>query len=197
MIDFAYDRIEDMSDAEVCTRIARLTNGMMSFWKSAQGWASVEAADLLSASMLEWQASLAESLSGWLDSTADGDLILAWANLGALVEGQLKLFLSVYYDQYKVDVDAIRKKGALVDPDGATLEPLRQFFVKAIWDSETDWNGYIAHVQQRRNAIHAFRQRDIGTFDEWREQLREHLRFVRELNERLPYPDDEFAAGEI
>jgi len=106
----------------------------MDFWKSAHGWAPIEAAGLLNKSMLEWQASLSSSLRMWLCSSSDGDLILAWANIGALVEGQLKLFLSVWCNDYSADSDAIKdKRGRLQELDGSTLEPLRQFFVKRIW----------------------------------------------------------------
>ena len=38
---------------------------------------------------------LAGSLSKWTGEMNDGECILAWVNVGALVEGQLKLFLSV------------------------------------------------------------------------------------------------------
>ncbi|MFH1951587.1 MAG: hypothetical protein ABIL06_08215 [Pseudomonadota bacterium] len=180
-----------LSHEILCTRIETLTTAMMGFWKSAHGWAPIEAAGLLSKSMLGWQASLSSTLRKWLHSSSNGDLILAWANLGALVEGQFKLFLSVWYNDYAADADAIRdRKGNLLDPDGCTLEPLRQFFVKRIWTVGDDWNPYVQHIQQRRNAIHAFNAREIGTFDEWKRDLRYHLSFVRDINGRLPYPDD-------
>ncbi len=182
----------------VCDRIQRLTSEMMRFWKSAYGWAPIEAAGLLEKSMLEWQASLAESLPRWLESSSEGDLILAWANIGALVEGQLKLFLSVWYHDYSTDAEAIKDQcGRAKDPDGCGLEPLRQFFVKRIWIDGPNWNPYVGLIQQRRNAIHAFRARDIGTFSEWREELRRHLSFVRDINSRLPYPDSVFVPTEF
>ena len=67
---------------------------------------------------------------------------------------------------------------------------MRQFFVKRIWTVGSDWNPYVQLIQQRRNAIHAFKARDIGSFDEWKEELRRHLSFVRDINGSLPYPDD-------
>lgn len=141
--------------------------------------------------MLDWQASLSTSLHRWTTASSMGDLILAWANLGALVEGQLKLFLSVYYRDYSNDVEAIRnRRQELVDPDSLSLEPLRQFFVRRIWTRGTDWNPYVERIQQRRNAIHAFRSREIGTFEDWRSELPRHLSLVRDINSRLPYPDD-------
>ena len=178
---------------ELCSRIASLTSSIMDFWKYSGGWAPARAADLLDKSMLEWQSSLASSLARWVGAESPGDLILAWANLGALVEGQLKLFLCVHYNDYSSDVDAIWKGGKLADPDGCRLEDLRVFFVKRIWDVGTNWSPYVLLVQQRRNAIHAYQSRDIGTFVEWQETLRLHLSFVRDVGGGLPYPDEYFS----
>jgi hypothetical protein len=180
-----------MSSVELCEKIEVKTKAMMLFWKSAHGWAPIDAAGLLTRSMLDWQASLSSCLAKWCHASTDGELILAWANLGALVEGQLKLFLSVYYDDYCSDAEGIKdRRGKLQDPDLCTLEPLRQFFVKRIWTVGIDWNPYVERVLQRRNAIHAFRHRDLGTFEGWVDDLRYHLSFVRDLDAQLPYPDE-------
>ena len=162
---------------------------MMNFWKNPQGWAPIEAAELLNKSMLEWQSSLALSLSNWTGTLSDGELILAWANIGALVEGQLKLFLSAYYNDYRADSESIKKRGTVQDPDGETVEPLRVFFSKRIWSSEQAWNAWILQIAQRRNAIHAFKAKDIGTSEELHAALRTLLSFIRDMNSMLPYPD--------
>lgn len=182
--------IDVLSDPEVCRCIAAQTESMMGFWKSAKGWAPVEAAGLLSRSMLEWQSSLADVLETWLNCQTDGQLILAWANLGALVEGQLKLFLSVYYKDYlNPEQLGVRKRGMKLDPDGCALNDLREFFAKKVWREGFNWDVWIKHVQERRNSIHAFNYRDIGSFSEWRNDLRLYLRFIRDLDSRLPYPE--------
>src|SRR3954452_19895414 len=89
-------------------RIEFLNRKVAGFWKAAHGWAPIEAAGLLSKARLDWQVSLSSSLRLWLrdqpNALSDGDLILAWTNLGALIEGTLKLFLSVYYDDFRADV---------------------------------------------------------------------------------------------
>lgn len=177
---------------ELCSRIATLTDSIMSFWDDG-GWAQGEAACLLDRSMLLWQASLAKTLITWIDGTTEGELILAWANLGALVEGQLKLFLCVHYCEYQNEVDGIRRRGEKIDPDVSMLEGIRQFFVKHIWGVHTNWNPYVKMIQQRRNAIHAFQYKDIGTFQDWIEALRLHLSFVRFTGGGLPYPEYEFS----
>lgn len=152
----------------------------------------MEAAALLNKSMLEWQKSLADCLPKWTGTLSDGELILAWANIGALVEGQLKLFLSVFYVDYFMNLAvAIKdKNGNIKDPDGLSLEPLRVFFKKQIWAPDDDWDEWISLVQQRRNAIHAFQAKTLGDSAELHQSLLKLLLFVRMINSCLPYPDE-------
>jgi len=185
----------DQISITVCIeRIVNLTKKMNTFWRNAKGWAPIEAAQLLSKSRLDWQVDLAQCLNIWTlpdkDRYGEGFLIMAWANLGSLLEGIMKLFLSVYYKDYKNDINAIRSKGILRDPDTLQLEPLRHFFKKRIWKKEDPWDKWIELVQRRRNAIHAFRDHDIGTFEEWEHSTKMFLAFLRYINSRLPYPDD-------
>lgn len=182
---------EPLSLDETVESTATLIRSMMDFWKSADGWAPAGSAALLSKSMLEWQSSLADCLQIWKRELSNGELILAWANIGSLVEGQLKLFLSVFYEDYAADVDAIKsKQGDLMDPDGFSLDPLRVFFKKRIWGPTESWDDWILLIQQRRNAIHAYKLRDIGSTKELHLNLRRLLEFVRMINTRLPYPDE-------
>ena len=181
---------------EVVGRIVTLNEGIRDFWSSSHGWAPTEAADLLTRSRLDWQVSLSRSLNHWLDTPAAHDVaavqILGYANIGSLVEGTLKLFLAVFYNDYKGDADAITKRGAVQDPDGVTMEPLRQFFKRRIWGSapSDDWDAWIQRIQFRRNAIHAFKDRDIGAQADLTDDIRHYLVFVRRINGQLPYPDE-------
>lgn len=188
----------NMSVDEVIERIIKLNEGLRKFWGRAEGWAPLEAAELISNSRLDRQVSLSHCLKLWIASIKpeleDGHLILAWANLGSLMEGSMKLFLSVWYKTYISDIDAIKRKGKLQDPDVLQLEPLRQFFKKRIWDDTFDT--YIQTIQQQRNAIHAFKDRDIGTKEEFTNNIRIYLNILRYINYRLPYPDDVYAPKE-
>lgn len=201
--------IETYSKEEVISRIITLTQGLTAFWGSADGWAPREASELLSKSRLDWQSSLARQLRLFLDpdlAEESGALILAWAALGSLVEGVMKLFLAVRLDDYHAeefldDIKAIKKKGVLIEPDSLVLEELRVFFSGRIWpdwvrqrwraEGEPDWIEWIRKIQQRRNAIHAFKDKDIGTFEEFHQELKNYLAFMRKLTNTFSYPNDE------
>jgi hypothetical protein len=200
----ALARVKAMPQSEtlpietVIERIVSLNQGLCRFWSQVEGWAPIEAAQLLSKSRLDRQVSLSHCLKVWLQSPSDeaesGHIIMGWANLGSLVEGSLKLFLSVWYEAYKQDVVAIKKKGKLQNPDGLQLEHLRNFFKTKIWDSEID--GWVQHIQQRRNVIHAYQDKEIGSHEELHKYIRKYLDILRYINFRLPYPDEMYEAHE-
>jgi hypothetical protein len=69
------------------------------------------------------------------DRLEDGELILAWANLGSLTEGTMKLFLSVFYHDYQKDIDGLKaarayqnKKQAPISPGGLSFDVMRAYF---------------------------------------------------------------------
>lgn len=184
--------------AEVIDRIESLNRELARFWKAAHGWAPIEAASLLSKARLDWQVSLSSSLRNWLRDPpgvlSDGDLILAWTNLGALIEGTLKLFLSVYYNDFQVDVENLKLAGAFdhkaqasKSPDGLTLEPLRKY-VAARDLLGASGDALVKLVQERRNAVHAFKDRPIGDGGEFWSAVRDYLTMLGDVNDRLPYP---------
>ena len=78
------------------------------------------------------------------------------------------------------------------DPDAVTLEPLRVFFKRSVWISADNWDAWILRVQQRRNAIHSYKHRDIGTLDELERDIRKYWDFVQDLDDRVPYPQKEY-----
>lgn len=165
------------------------------FWSNAGGWAPVEAEKILSRSRLDWLHALSESLFTWTDiyrTTTDneGKLILAWTNLGAVLEGGIKLFLSVHIVSYNNSQNCYKnnKTGAIIDPDELGLEKIKKFLQKEkIFDES--WYKFMTKVQQRRNAIHAYKHRDIGTWAEFYKSIELLYLFTKDIKDRLPYPD--------
>lgn len=185
---------KDIPINEVVKRIVNFNCSLGDFWMNAKGWAPEEAANLLSRSRLDWQKPLSYCLYQWLeDSTnedSDGRLILAWSNLGSLIEGTMKLLLGVYYKDYLDDPKPVKENGKLAEPDTLMLDQIRQFFKRRIWNEKDLWDEWISHIQQRRNAIHAFKDREIGTFEEYQNDLRIYLDLLRYVTHQIPYPDE-------
>lgn len=184
--------------SEIIDRIEALNQKLAGFWKVAHGWAPIETAGLLSKARLDWQVSLSISLHLWLREPpkvlSDGELILAWTNLGALIEGTLKLFLSIYYKDFRADMENLKAAGALnrktqsvTSPDGLTLEPLRKY-VKARGLVGPSGDDLIKLAQERRNAIHAFQDRPIGDRAEFWHAVSDYLDMLSDIDNRLPYP---------
>jgi hypothetical protein len=182
--------VSAFTDEQVCSAIEGETREIMEFWQhNSIAWAPADVSEILVNSVLERQSSLASALSIWLKGNSEGELILAWANLGALVEGLMKLFLCVYLHDYQ-KAERVWTKGKKA-PDSHMLNNLQKFFAEKVWTptQKANWDPWIECIRKRRNSIHAFRKVDLGSFDEWRQQLRMHLMFLRELNGQLPYPE--------
>lgn len=202
--DYPKDDIDSMNDDEVVNRIIKVMSDMQKFWSKSKGWAHIEASDLLEKSRLDWLASLAEALKIWqsrgnIKELEYGELILAWANMGGLVEGILKLFLSIHYKEYLNDPDKITDNhGNIIGPEEAQFERMRQFFNKKFWKKDMpEWDGWVLHIQNRRNAIHAYRNREIGDTKEFLLDLKKLLKFLRIINYTgLPYPDKNYIPRE-
>lgn len=159
-----------------------------SFWGDS-GWANIEAAELLSKSRLDWQVELSKTLLIWdfKEPPTSGELILAWVNLGVLVEGSLKLFLCVHYSDYLKSEYRIQNKNKNMPPDGLSLENLKCFFKKENILKE-EWIDYINNIQNKRNAIHAFKDRTIGTKEEFENAVDKYLELMLLLKGSMPAP---------
>jgi len=197
------DEIAALPISDIVDRIATLADGLARFWNNAGGWAPADAAQMLSSARLDRIASLAHSLRRWVqeDTLSVGDLILAWANLGALMEGALKLFLCVYLADYRADETTREtrawhiKRQVLQDPDELMLDTILAYAEKA----ELLAPQQIAlgrTVQARRNAIHAFRDRDLGSLTDLFAAIRDFRALLCSLNGRMEYPEPRYMPTE-
>lgn len=167
---------------------------LAAFWSNPTGWAPAEVASLFARCRLDRQAQLARCLRLWVAEgdleDSEGRLILARANLGALVEGAMQLGLTVFHREYSASDDAPKRKGKLVEAPDAMMEHLRVFFRDVVWlpAESKRWDAWVLNVQRRRNAVHAFANRDLGTHAEFLADVRVYLPFLSAINDRLPYP---------
>lgn len=179
--------------------IIRFNTHIRDFWSAAHGWAPPDAARLLGRSRLDWQVSLSRTLLLWQEPHAEdeseGRLILAWANLAALAEGTLKWFLCVHEANYAESPLIARhgyRAGEPLDPDQPMLAELIGFFTARVWspDQNERWTPWLDGLRRRRNAIHAFQDRDLGTWAEFHDGVEHYRNLLQDLDAQVPYPDE-------
>ena len=172
------------------------TNNMVLVWEKTWEIAPDIVADKLDAAMLKWMSELTDTLKIWIDkgsSMTDGELILAWTNMGALVESWLKFFYCVYYADYVKNPFIKTKKGKqyLVEPNDMKFEDLKNFSKGKLWEDETDpMYVWVDKVQHYRNAVHAFNYRNIGSATEYLTDMEEFYKFVNYILNHLPPIED-------
>lgn len=173
--------------------IIRVNEHICDFWGDG-GWAPKSASEMLSKSRLDWQVSLSKNLLRWIlvpdEDEHDGSLILAWVNLGALVEGTMMWFLCVYHEDYSSY--PFEKKGKSVEPEELRFNQLCIFFLNTVWtESQKErWDSFVNLVRERRNAIHAYKDRSIGSFEEFVEAAIKYRSFLLDHERAVPYPDE-------
>ncbi len=197
----------DRPIGEIVARIVTLMGRIAQFWSNCERWAPDDAAEMLGKSRLDRLASMAETLTRWVEiqpeKMTDGELIMAWANLGSLAEGTLKLFLCVYLRDYKADDKNTQKtqayhvkKKLLLDPDGLSMNTLISYFETATI-VPVDEIELLKRIQSKRNTIHVFQDLGIGDAHQFHTAVREYRQLLKSFNSRLPYPDEQYEPREI
>ncbi len=123
------------------------------FWGNC-GWTSGDAAKLLKESRLDRQFELSRTLAIWLEPPtehdSEGRLILAWANLGTLVEGTMKWFLCVFANDC-ANAPELDRKGNRVELDDMWFANLCRYFVRQVGQTP-EFGRLCTRIRKRRNA---------------------------------------------
>ena len=150
---------------------------LIRYHKKARGWAPDRIADLTENAALDWMLSLTKTLDIWHEKASapmtDGEVILAYANIGILLESWLTLFLTVHLEDFEKD-----KKDKL--PCSMSLKELIDFMKEHVWQDEKhqDCISWMESIREKRNAVHAFRYRDIGTNKTLKIDLEKYDQFI-------------------
>lgn len=162
-------------------------------WKDVNGIADSQVANKMDTAMLDWIVELTNCLTIWIEKGQNmtvGELILARANLGALVESWLKFFYCVFYIDYLKNPKRNRN-GTIIEPNNMRLEDLKRFSIGILWediqDKEYIW---VEKIQYMRNAIHIFNYRDIGDNNEFMNDLETYYDFVDNIISHFPPIED-------
>lgn len=189
---------QETNDTDVTTVIDKIitrNETICRFWTTHScGWAHKEAVELLEASRMDRLVSLSHSLHLWTqpcsDEDREGRLILAWTNLGILVEGSMTWFLCAWEDSYS-QTPMQTKQGFDLKPNRLRFEELCRYFREHVWipAQTAEWDDWLTMVRDRRNAVHAFNHREIGTLSDWAEAVIRYHGFIDELDSQVRYPD--------
>lgn len=168
------------------------TNNVALIWRDVYGIAPTEAAIKLDHAMLNWMSELTNTLGIWIDkglTMTEGELILARANLGSVVESWLKFFYCVHYNDYCMN--PITRKNKMIEPEKASFEDLKNFSTGKLWDNDKSKEfTWVDSVQHKRNAIHSFKYRDIGTAIDFLLDIDLLYDFVENILSHLPPVED-------
>jgi len=156
-----------------------------------EGWAPSSVVEKFAVARLDWLIDLTDCLEIWFDiRMSEGRTVLAYANLGALVEGWLKLFYCAFYEDYKNAPKTDKKKG-MIEPNNLSFDMLKQYSREILWDDQnSDMEKWVERIQKRRNAIHAFNPKDIGSPLEFIDDVEVYTKFVGMIASRLPTLDE-------
>lgn len=126
---------------------------------------------------------------------SDTELILAWATLGALVEGTLHWFLCVYNDAFQPD--AAFEWGEPKEPERLILNDLIDMYKHMYCNIENKNHkhkaiGYLNFVKMQSNKIHFYDEVHpaIGSADIWQEAVFCYRLFLLILNKQVAYPEE-------
>ena len=176
---------------QVVERIVAMSDGLARFWTKARGWAPTAAAQMLAAARLDRQASFARTLRDYLSpfsaEESDARQILGYVALRSMCEGMLKLFFAVWLNDYLKD--PVERGKAVVPPPDVSFDRLISLYSKK---ADSTHDTFLRRVQHRGNGIHHFADRNVGTQAELIADIVRFRRFSLALNERLPYPDDDY-----
>lgn len=173
--------------------IIQITNNTTLLWKEAahQSIPPQLAAKKIDDAMLDWMRELTKTLRLWTDKgglMTSGELILARANLGAIVESWHKFFYCVYVDDYQKN-PIPGSKGAIA-PNDLSFEDLKRYSRGILYTPNDDFDNWVSRVQSKRNAIHSFNYREIGSADDFYDDIEKLYDFIELITDRVPPVED-------
>lgn len=170
------------------------TNNITLLWEEAskEGITPQSTAKKIDEAMLDWMRELTKTLRIWTDrgeNMSNGELILARANIGALLESWLKFFYCVFNDNYQSNPKT-DKNLKPIEPNNLSFETLQQYSRGILFQTNDNWDKWIENVKRKRNAIHAFNYRDIGNVSDFYNDIEELFKFIELIEIRLPSVED-------
>ncbi|MDI6655246.1 MAG: hypothetical protein QME59_05105 [Candidatus Hydrothermarchaeota archaeon] len=202
------NRPVNISRAECLELINEQAEWIASSLSNLHSRAPTQATNLLSEIRLNRFRSLCAAFSNTmkepLDNNKDEGLrIVCWAHLGSATELLLQIFLAIYIKDFKStrfwDKPEIKEKLKKKSLPDLSLEPLKKFFKSEVWikDKKNYWTNKIDKIQKNRNAIHSFKNREIGSWGEIDESLIDFAELLGDLIWQFPILPDKNSINKL
>ncbi len=141
---------------------------------------------------------LTKTLRLWTDKEKlnEGEIVLAYANLGSLVESWLKLFLVIYVRNYDICTLCILREEAfdsnykyrVKSPDKLKFIDLNKIARRTFLNKNEELQEFTENVRIKRNAIHSFRvsEYNLGEIKDFNDNIYLFHGFLEEINNHFP-----------
>ena len=173
--------------------LKKQTQNVALIWKCTRGVSPANVANDLDKAMLNWMSSLTDSLGIWISkgvNMTDGELILARANFGSVVESWLRLYYTIYQDDYNKNPFK-DKNGNAVRREKLRFVDLQEHSTGILWANKNSWEYlWIDSARNKRNAIHSFEFKNIGTPMDFINDIDKLYDFVDSIIEKFPPVED-------
>lgn len=191
--------IDNLSEA--ISAVQRFTAVLENDYTDLEGWAPDSAVEWLTEKRLSRMNSLAKNLSYTLNSElADSDLlkgrlILAWSHLGSLAEMSLQVMLGLFYENFEEESYRPTYRGRELELDEINFFKLLKFLETTnFWDDDEKdyWINWLHNLRKYRNSIHAFVDKDLGTWEMVQEYTLILGTMLKNFHHRLPPVPSEY-----
>lgn len=181
--------------SEAVNAIQRFTETLENNYTNLEGWAPDSSVEWLTENRLIKMNSLAKNLNFTLNielinsNLIEGRLILAWSHLGSLAEMSLQVMLGIFYEDFEEESYRPTYRGRELDLDEINFFKLLKFLETTnFWnDNEKDyWINWLHNLRKYRNTIHAFEDKDLGTWDKVQEYTMILGTLLQNFHHRLP-----------
>ena len=159
-------------------------------WSDIHGIAPAETASIMDKAMLNWLTELTNALEIWINKGEDmtiGELLLARVNIGSIVESWLRHFYTAYQENYMKNPIRDKKQRIKAPEKDLSFEELKNLSIGILWDDKQDkMYKWVDSVQHKRNAVHSYLYKEIGTAADFMNDINTLRCFIELIERRLP-----------
>ncbi len=170
--------------------IRKRSKNILNFWKKPHNWIPEQCREEVLLPNIQWYLQLTECLEIWSNKEGEAtteELCLAYAILGELIEGWLRLYYCIYFAHYMALEDSGKNK--IKKQEEMTFEELEDFARGKVWQKGDGYDFFVTQIKSKRKCVSEDNKDRIGVLDDFLFDLDLYEEFIENIDIRLPYPD--------